>query len=123
MNETRMMLLIILAAGATLLFSQTKKEPYMEYGRESSCTTVAVGSKATADGSIITAYTCDSGRTRGIFGLVEAKDHLAGAKVKLVQRIADNDKAMPAWKYKELGTAPQVKHTYGYVNPTSTLGY
>lgn len=116
MKRTGMMLVIILAVGTTLPFSQTKKEPYMEYGRESSCTTVAVGRKASADGSIITAYTCDSGRTRGIFGLVEAKDHPAGAKVKLVQRIADNDKAMPAWKYKEVGTAPQVKHTYGYVN-------
>lgn len=108
--------LFILVGGITCLQGQILKQQDMDDEREGNCTTIAVGRKATADGSIITAYTCDSGRTRGIFGLVEAKDHPAGAKVKLVQRIADNDKAMPAWKYKEVGTAPQVKHTYGYVN-------
>ncbi len=69
MHRIGKMLLIILAAGAVLSFSQTKKRADWEDGRPIGCTTITVGRLASADGSVIASGTTDSGRTRGIFGM------------------------------------------------------
>ena len=117
MHRIGKMLLIILAAGAALSFSQTIKRADWEDGRPISCTTITVGRLASADGSVIASGTTDSSRTRGIFGLKKSRDYPSGAKQTLVKRVEDDSsKAMPAWKYVETGTIPQVKHTYGYIN-------
>ncbi len=85
-------------------------------GLPDGCTTITVGRKASADGSVITSHTCDSHRTRGWLNIVEPAEHKKVEMVTLLKRVNDDSLAMPAYKYVPTGKIPQVRHTYGYIN-------
>ncbi len=80
------------------------------------CTTITVGKKASADGSVITSHTCDSHRTRAWLNIVSSKDHKAGTKAVMYKRTNCDTFAMPIYIQKEAGEIPQVEHTYGFIN-------
>jgi len=85
-------------------------------GRPDGCTTITVGKKASADGSVIASHTCDSHRTRSWLDVVPAKDYTKGAMVMMVKRMDEDSLAMPAYKHVPVGRIPQAEHTYGYIN-------
>lgn len=80
------------------------------------CTTITVGKKATADGSVFTSHTDDSHRTRTNILIVPAQDHPEGSTVKMYKR--QNAKEQPGkmahYQNVEIGEIPQVPHTYKY---------
>lgn len=82
------------------------------------CTTVTVGKKASADGSVMTSHTDDSGRSRTNIKVEPAADHAPGEMVTLYKRKSapSGTNPMPSYCYEETGKIPQVAHTYQYLN-------
>ncbi len=107
-------ILLMLCLGAFLFAGETDK-PDWEGGVPEGCTTITVGCKASADGSVITSHTCDSHRTRSWLDITPAKKH-NGSKAIIVKRAPYDSLAMPTYKHDVAGEIPQVKHTYGFIN-------
>jgi len=105
-----------LASFSVLLALLPAQRPDWEGGDPDGCTSITVGRKASADGSVMTSHTCDSHRTAAHFGLAPAKDHAAGAAVTLVKRVEDDTKKMPTYGYVRTGEIPQVARTFGYID-------
>lgn len=80
------------------------------------CTTITVGKKASADGSVMTSHTDDSHRTRTNIYVVPAQDHPEGATVKMYKRTAAKAEygKMAHYENTVVGEIPQVPHTYQY---------
>lgn len=80
------------------------------------CTTITVGKKATADGSVFTSHTDDSHRTRTNILIVPAQDHPEGTTVKMYKRqnASEEPGKMAHYQNIEIGEIPQVPHTYKY---------
>ncbi len=98
-------------------FSQPITEkPDWEGGYPDGCTTIMVGKKASADGSVITSHTCDSHRTRSWLDITPAKKHSRNAMTTMVKRTKYDSLAMPTYKHIPVGEIPQVKTTYGFIN-------
>ena len=98
----------------TKSYSQNKHD--RTDGFPEGCTTITVGKKASADGSVITSHTDDSHRTRSWMDIRSAKDYKKGSMVTLYRRVADDSKAMPAYRHDPVGEIPQAEHTYAFVN-------
>ena len=83
------------------------------------CTSITVGKKASADGSVMTSHTDDSHRSRTNIYVTPAQDYEKGATQTLYKR---------QWAKKQLpgqmlrydnipvGEIPQVDHTYQFLN-------
>ncbi len=80
------------------------------------CTSITVGKNASFDGSVMTSHTDDSHRTRSWMNIVPAADHKKGETVNMYKRVACDTFAMPTYAHNLIGTIPQVKHTYQYIN-------
>ena len=80
------------------------------------CTSITVGKNATADGSVITSHTDDSHKTRSWMDIVPAKDHKKGEMSTMYKRTSTDTFAMPAYKHTPIGSFPQLKHTYAFLN-------
>ncbi len=80
------------------------------------CTSITVGKKASADGSVYTSHTDDSHRTRTNIVVVPAQDHPTGSVVKMYKRQNAKEEygKMSHYENIEVGTIPQVSHTYKY---------
>ena len=104
---------------SAFLFStglQAQDLPDWEGGFPDGCTSITVGKKASADGSVFTSHTDDSHRTRSWMDIVPAKDHKPGSMTTMYKRMVDDSKAMTAYKHDPIGEIPQVDHTYAFVN-------
>ncbi|MBO4645913.1 MAG: C69 family dipeptidase [Bacteroidales bacterium] len=97
------------------LFAQTSWE---DETNKMECTTITVGKKASADGSVMTSHTDDSGRSRTNMLVAKAEDHAKGETMTLYKRKAApaNAAPMPSYTYEPTGQIPQVAHTYQYLN-------
>ncbi|MCF8295216.1 MAG: C69 family dipeptidase [Bacteroidales bacterium] len=80
------------------------------------CTSITVGKAASFDGSVMTSHTDDSHRTRSEMNIVPAKDHPDGSVCKMYKRVSTDTFAMPAYANIEIGSIPQVAHTYQFIN-------
>ncbi|MDR2835942.1 MAG: C69 family dipeptidase [Bacteroidales bacterium] len=82
------------------------------------CTSVTIGKKASADGSVMTSHSDDSGRTRTNITIEPAKNFPKGTMKKLYKRqAAQNIKGkMPKYEFVETGEIPEVEHTFKYFN-------
>ncbi len=81
------------------------------------CTSITVGKKASADGSVMTSHTDDSGRTRTNILIVPAADHAKGATKTIFRRVTpekDEYGKMKKYDFVRTGEIPQVAHTYKY---------
>lgn len=80
------------------------------------CTSITVGAKASADGSVFTSHTDDSHRTRTNIVVVPAQDHKPGELVKMYRRQNAPEQPGKMSKYEsiEIGYIPQVSHTFKY---------
>ena len=90
--------------------------PDWEGGYPDGCTTITVGANATIDGSVITSHTDDSHRTRSWMDIVPAKKHGSKETVTMFERVPSDSFAMPTYMHNPIGTIPQVKYTYQYLN-------
>jgi len=122
MRVNRQKLLLFQMTGLILLFAsgeirsfQGSPDDWVD-GTPDGCTTITVGKKASADGSVITSHTCDSHRTQAYLTIMPPKDFKPNEQVMMVKRVNEDSLAMPAYKYVPTGTIPQVRHTYGYIN-------
>ena len=102
-------LLLLLAAVAVCcpLFSQ-------EYDGQS-CTSIMVGRKASADGSVITSHTCD-GRYRTWAQMEPAADYEPGTMHQVLRGTMHTRFRGDTVGVKVMGEIPQVAHTYAYLN-------
>lgn len=106
---------IILSLLTCTLYAQVDWESEID---NMECTTITVGKKASADGSVMTSHTDDSGRSRTNITVEPAADHAPGEMVTLYKRKAcpSGTAPMPTYCYEETGKIPQVAHTYQYLN-------
>ena len=79
------------------------------------CTSIMVGRKASADGSVMTSHTCDSHDASSAIEIVPAKKHQAGEWVVTSKRAENHAGPMKRTMRKTTGRTPQVAETYGYV--------
>ncbi len=80
---------------------------------DDSCTVIAVGRLASADGSVITSHNCDGGYDAGLM-VVPAADHEPGAMATVYK---GRLRTIP--QYIVMGEIPQVAHTHQYFH----IGY
>jgi dipeptidase len=100
----------------TFLLADSRGKSDWQGGRPDGCTTIMVGKKASADGSVITSHTCDSHRTRSNVTIVPPQVYKKGSMATMYKRTDDDSLAMPAYKYLPVGEIPEVESTYGFIN-------
>ncbi len=111
--KTLIFIVLLLVANAVVLFSQD--ENFEDYKDNQSCTSIMVGSKATVDGSVITAHTCDA-YYRTWLDFVPAQEHKEGTKHKVYWETMHTH---TAWSKDGLvlkGEIPEAAKTYAYLN-------
>lgn len=80
-----------------------------------SCTSIMVGKKASADGSVITSHTCD-GRYRTWMAVEPAANHKQGEQVAVRKGTMHTISPADTTGVRIAGYIPQVEHTYAYLN-------
>lgn len=85
---------------------------------DDACTTITVGKKATADGSVITTHTCDSRVDRTWIDIARAKKYKPGTMRKTYAKTHQTDSAYDLSKQVLAGEMPQAAETYKYLNTT-----
>jgi len=80
-----------------------------------SCTSIMVGKKASADGSVITSHTCD-GRYRTWVQWEPAQDHKPGEMHRVLRGTMHTKFRGDTTGVRLMGEIPQVAHTYAYLN-------
>lgn len=111
------LIFIISAMAAVIAYGQTVTEiDRLIDGME--CTTVTVGKKASADGSVMTSHTDDSHRSRTNILVEKAADHPEGAtETMYLRRWAKHEEGkMNRYDDIPIGEIPQVAHTYQFLN-------
>jgi len=81
------------------------------------CTSIMVGKKASADGSVMTSHTCDSHQSTSRIVVVPSKRHKPRAELVLTRRRDDDSGPMPRYARTPTGRIPQVAETFGYLAP------
>ena len=79
------------------------------------CTSIMVGRKASADGSVITSHTCDSWY-RTWMDIVPAQDYPRDTVMSIYEGTMHTEHAADRTGVKEKGQIPQASHTYRYLN-------
>lgn len=79
------------------------------------CTSIMVGKKASADGSVIVSHTCD-GRYRTWMTIEPAQNHKPGTMHKVFKGTMHTAFPTDTQGVKFAGEIPQVAHTYAYLN-------
>ncbi len=83
------------------------------------CTSITVGKKASADGSVMTSHTDDSHRTRTNIYVTPAEEHEKGDKQQLYRREWAKQRQpgqMLRYDNIPIGEIDQVEHTYQFLN-------
>lgn len=96
-------------------FAQPQVDPITE-GME--CTSITIGKRASADGSVMTSHTDDSHRSRTNMLVETAKDHQPGETQMLYKRLWAKNEPGKMARYEDVpvGTIPQAAHTYQFLN-------
>lgn len=100
----------------SMVLGHVQDKPDWVGGRPDGCTTIMVGKKASADGSVMTSHTCDSHRTRSWLDIVPARKHKKASMVSMLKRTPNDSLAMPTYQHIPVGEIPQVEYTYGFIN-------
>jgi dipeptidase len=79
------------------------------------CTSIMVGRKASADGSVMTSHTCDSHDNSSDLRIVPAKKHKPGEMVLTTKWQEDASGPMKRTILKPVGQIPQAPETFGYI--------
>ncbi|MBR4492095.1 MAG: C69 family dipeptidase, partial [Bacteroidales bacterium] len=106
-----LILWMALAATVTLCAQPSDEIRYLG----ESCTSIMVGRKASADGSVITSHTCD-GRYRTWVAMEPAKDWPEGSMHKVYKGTLHTTRHGSTEGLTLAGEIPQAAHTYAYLN-------
>ena len=99
-----------------LLFMALPLMASAQVNMKESCTSIMVGKKATADGSVITSHTCD-GRYRTWMSIEPARDYSKSKAVHTVYKGTMHTSFRgDTTGVRTTGFIPQAKHTYAYLN-------
>ncbi len=102
----RHLFLSILLAGAASLFAQDAPD---------ACTSIMVGKKASADGSVMTSHTCDSWY-RTWMQMTDSKDYPRDTITSIYKGRMHTEYPSSRDGMKETGTIPQAKHVYRFLD-------
>ena len=80
-----------------------------------SCTSIMVGRKASADGSVMTSHTCDSWY-RTWMQIVPARDYERDTVTAIYEGRMHTQSAQDSTKQYRRGVIPQVRHTFRYLD-------
>ena len=80
-----------------------------------SCTSIMVGKRASADGSVITSHTCDA-RYRTWMEVVPARDYERDTVTAVYKNRFHTVSAKDSTNMPRLGVIPQVRHTYRFLD-------
>ena len=110
--------LLLLALASIIASAQDTSFEYDPITDGMECTSITVGKKASADGSVITSHTDDSHRTRTNMLVEKAADHKKGEMVTMYKRqwAKKVEGKMDKYENIEIGEIPQVNHTYQFLN-------
>ena len=111
---------LLLSAALCLLlpaqsFAQDNEEPQWGTRYPMSCTSIMVGKKASADGSVMTSHTCDSWY-RTWMQVVPAHDYERDTVTAIYDGRMHTQSAQDSTKMYRKGVIPQVRHTYRYLD-------
>lgn len=98
------------------LNTNAQDKPDWEGGFPEGCTTITAGKEATTDGSVITSHTDDSHRTRSWMDIQPAKKHKRNANSIMYKRVPSDSLDMPTYSHIPIGSIPEVRETYQYIN-------
>ena len=106
---------LLLSAALCLLlpaqsFAQDNEEPQWGTRYPMSCTSIMVGKKASADGSVMTSHTCDSWY-RTWMQVVPARDYERDTVTAIYDGRMHTQSAQDSTKMYRKGVIPQVRHT------------
>lgn len=94
---------------------QTQEKPQDWDDWDTGCTSIMVGRKATTDGSVITAHSCD-GNYRTWANIVPPQKHPKGAVNKIFYGKLHNETSWDLRGLQLKGEIPQVEETFAYFN-------
>ena len=111
---------LLLSAALCLLMpaqslAQDNEEPQWGTRYPMSCTSIMVGKKASADGSVMTSHTCDSWY-RTWMQVVPARDYERDTVTAIYDGRMHTQSAPDSTKMYRKGVIPQVRHTYRYLD-------
>jgi len=98
----------------SLLLLLTTNSWAQDFDKEA-CTSIMVGKRASADGSVITSHTCDSWY-RTWMNMVPANDYPRDTVMSVYEGSMHTEHASDQTGLKERGQIPQAKHTFRYLN-------
>lgn len=104
------LLIIILFLGTGIVRSQDEEDLY-----STSCTSILVGKKASADGSVMTSHTCDAWY-RTWLEFVPAKEHEPGTMHPVKWGTMHTSSRWSDENVEVKGEIPEVEKTYAYLN-------
>lgn len=92
----------------------TESKPEKGLRADAACTSIMVGRLASADGSVMTAHSCD-GNYRTWVTIVPGKEHKEGEKTAIVHGTMHTETAWDLRGLVKKGEIPQVKKTFAYL--------
>ena len=113
--KNRFGIFVFLLAALPLAGSAQVDETTREGMARMSCTSIMVGKKASADGSVMTSHTCDSWY-RTWMRMVPAKDYARDTVTAVYTGRMHTQTADDSTKMYRKGVIPQVRHTYRYLD-------
>ena len=113
MNFRFLLTLLIFSAGVNA--SAQVDESTMQGMRRMSCTSIMVGKRASADGSVMTSHTCDSWY-RTWMTMTPARDYERDTVTAIYEGRMHTQSASDSTKLYRRGVIPQVRHTYRYLD-------
>jgi len=116
--RSRALLLSAFLAASVGLFSLSQspaKTDSRDYDPEIGCTSIMAGRLATADGSVMTAHTCD-GNYRQWLNIVPHAEHYEGGTTKVYTGKMHTETPTDLRNVAEKGEVPDVKETYAFLN-------
>jgi dipeptidase len=113
MKKPVLLFALVISTSLTLV---SQEKPDWEGGFPDGCTSITAGKLATVDGSVITSHTDDSHRTRSWMDIQPAMKHKRGDRTTMYKRVPSDSLAMPTYSHIPIGSIPQVKETYQYIN-------
>lgn len=109
-NAMKKIFLILLVL-TTAIFLRAQNERLVG----ENCTSIMVGKKASADGSVITSHTCDS-KYRTWITIEPAADHKPGTMHKVYKGTMHTETPKSMENLVLAGEIPEVAHTFAYMN-------
>ena len=106
--------LFFASISVVLCFPFVSSGQTVDFSREA-CTSIMVGKRASTDGSVMTSHTCDSWY-RTWMEIVPARDYERDTVTAIYSGRMHTQSAADSTNVRRLGTIPQVRHTYRYLD-------